>query len=268
MRILRDVSALRSRGRSRLAAAVLCCSGVLAASAPVLADELSGMAKRLSELRGEVETLSDQLSAQKNDMQEQLRSYARQKSELELEIQREETRTQKLRQAVAHKRSETEAQQDQNEAVAPAFTKHLEAVRSYVRGSLPFRTKERLAELDKLEEQVKGGLLAPGRALNRLWGFVEDEMRMTRESGLFSQPVLVHGKEQLAEVARIGMVAMYYKTSDDEFGSTERKNGQWTFRSITDEAGRKEVRTLFETFKKQIRVGYFELPNALSPSAQ
>lgn len=251
----------RPRSAGRLVA--LAAGVALCAATPALADELGTMAKRLSELRGQVESMSDDLSARKNDLQEQLRSFARQKSELELEIQREETRVSKLRQAMAEKRAEVDALKSENQALAPAFEKHVATVRGYIERSLPFRTKDRLAELDKLSEQVKSGLLTPPRALNRLWGLIEDELRMTRESGLFTQPVQVDGREQLADVARLGMVMLYYRTPDEKYGHTVQENGAWSFRPIEDEAGRKQVRALFDTFKKQIRVGYFELPSAL-----
>jgi hypothetical protein len=227
------------------------------------ADEVSNLATRLAELRSEVESLSDQLAAHKNDQQEQVRSFGRQKSELELEIQREHTRVEKLRQAISQKRTATNQQKAENQSLGPAFEKQLASVRGYVQGTLPFRIKERLSELDKIEEQFKSGLLPPQRALNRLWGFVEDELRMTRESGLFSQPVEVAGKEQLADVIRVGMVTMYYRTPEGDVGHSVNGGDAWTFQPIQDEAGQKQVRELFETFKKQIRVGYFELPNAL-----
>jgi hypothetical protein len=252
---------LASRAAQAAAVVVL----VAGSSFPVLADEIGTMAKRLAELRGEVETLSDQLSARKSDLQEQLRSYSRQKSELELEIQREDTRVQKMQQAIAAKRAEAEAQRAAGEKVGPAFERHVVSVREYVQGTLPFRTKERLAELDKIEEQFKSGLLPPQRALNRLWSFVEDEMRMTRESGLFSQPVIVEGKEQLADIVRVGMIMMYYRTPDGQYGHAIKEGSGWSYKTIESDDGKKQVQNLFETFKKQIRVGYFTLPNALPP---
>jgi hypothetical protein len=248
--------------------AALAATLAITSAAPALADELGTMAERLSALRAEVESISDQLSAHKNDVQEQIRSYARLRSELELEVQREQTRAQKLRQAMAQKQAESEALSNADKSAGPSFEQNLNVVRRYVAQSLPFRQKERLAELDKIEEQHKSGLLAPQRALNRLWSFVEDELRMTRESGLFSQPVVVEGKEQLAEVIRIGMVALYYRTPDGSFGSSVKQGDAWAFRSIDDQEDQKRVRTLFETFKKQIRVGYFNLPNALPTATQ
>jgi len=258
----RDVL-VRTGKRWAALATPLSLAAALTVSPLAHAEEIAGLAKRLSDLRGEVETLSDQLSSRKNDVQEQLRSFARQKSELELEIQREETRTQKLRQAVEQKREENETLQSANQSLAPAFEKQVSLVRGYVSESLPFRQKERLAEIEKIEEQFKSGLLPAQRALNRLWSFVEDELRMTRENGLFSQPVLVDGREQLADVVRIGMVALYFRTPADDFGTSVFENGEWSFRTVADEEQKKSIRKLFETFKKQIRVGYFELPNAL-----
>lgn len=256
----------RSQTRGAMAAASFAVLAAFQHPSPAGAEEITGLAKRLADLRGEVESQSDELSTRKSELHEELRSFARQKSELELEIQREETRVQKLRQAVAQKRAETAAQKSGNQSLAPIFDKHIAETRGYVQNSLPFRRKERLAELAKLDEQFKSGLLAPQRALNRLWSFVEDELRMTRESGLFAQPVVVDGKEQLADVVRVGMVMMYFRTPQEEYGATQHVDGQWSFRSIDDRDEQKRVRTLFDTFKKQIRVGYFELPNALPQS--
>ncbi len=256
-----SVNRARIARRALLAAASIAVTGALCSSA--LAEELDNLAKRLATLRGDVEALSDELAARKDDLQEQVRSFGRQKSELDLQIQREDARVQKLRQAVAQQKAQAEAEQAAQQDVGPAFERHLQKVRRYVEDSLPFRMKERLAELDKIEHQYKQGLLAPQRALNRLWGFVEDELRMTRESGLYAHPVTIEGEEQLAEVIRVGMVTLYYKTADGQLGNIVEKNGVYAYEPIVDDDARKQVRDLFATFKKQIRVGYFTLPNAL-----
>src|SRR5690606_26715334 len=100
---------------------------------------------------------------------------------------------------------------------------------AYVKSSLPFRRAERLSELNKLDEQYRAGLLSPPRALSRLWGFIEDEFRITRENGLFQQTVTVNGEEHLAEVVRLGMVMLFYKTNDGQVGKAVAQNGTWTF---------------------------------------
>lgn len=237
-------------------------------SAPVLADDVSQLAARLSALRGEVEQLAQELNNKSLDQKNQLQSLARQRADLELEVKREETRVQKLSSSIAKQRAEIQAEKAKGDRLVPLFESELADVKAYVTASMPFRQQERLSALEKIDEQYKAGLLTPARALQRLWSFVEDEFRMTRESGLFKQTVRVDGQEVLAEVIRVGMVMLFYRTDDDQVGKLARKDGGWEFESIIDPERQRQVLDLFGSFKKQIRVGYFELPNALLEAPQ
>jgi len=217
----------------------------------------------LAQLRGEVEQLAQSLSAKNTETKDALHSLSRQRSDLELELQREETRVQKLSAAVAKHRAEMAAEQAKGERLVPLYNESFAKTKEYIEGSLPFRRSQRLSALNKLDEQYKAGLLSPPRALSRLWSFIEDEFRMTRENGLFQQTVTVNGEERLAEVVRLGMVMLFYKTDDGLVGKAVAQNGAWTFEAIDNPDGQRAVLDLFTSFKKQIRVGYFQLPNAL-----
>lgn len=250
----------------RLGSLALVSAGVLGAAvfaAPVLADDVANLAQRLSNLRGSVEELSGQVAAKTAEQQDVLRSRARQKADVELEIGREELRLKKLRSTVQERRERLTAQAAEAESLKPMFVTEIVKVRDYVARSLPFRREERLSELDKIEEQVRSGILGPERAMGRLWSFMEDEFRLTRESGLYRQSIALPEGEQLADVARIGMVMLYFQTADDIVGHTVQRGGKWSFQPVTDAEEKKQIRSLLEQFKKQIRVGYFELPNAL-----
>ncbi len=233
-------------------------------ASPAVADSIDDFANRLSTLRGEVETLSAELAAITADGRDELRSLARQKADLELELKKEEIRLQKLRAAVGQKRDAILADQNRDKEVGPLFQQQLEQVRRYVAGSLPFRTEQRLAELDKLEEQLRSGLLNAPRALSRLWTFVEDEFRLTRESGLYQQTIKLDGQEHLVDVVRIGSVALFFKTNDGEVGYAVPQGSGYTYQLAGDPQAKKQIVELFESFRKQIRAGYFELPNAFT----
>ena len=247
--------------------AALVAVGVLIVTTHAVAD-VGKLAAQLAELRGEVEELARQLSSKNAEGQEQLRTLSRQRSELQLEQKREETRAQKLSAAIAKRRAEIQEEKAKTDRVVPLYKDALAKVREYVKGTMPFRTKERLIALDKIDEQYKAGLVTAPRALSRLWSFIEDEFRMTRENGLFKQTVLVDGQESLAEVVRVGMVMMFYRTDDDDVGRATFKDGKWTYEAITGPEEQRAVHALFTSFKKQIRVGYFELPNALPPISE
>jgi hypothetical protein len=256
----------RRRLRLLCAATALGGASSLIGLSPALADSVDAFAKRLSTLRGEVESLSSQLSALTTDSRDELRSLARQKADLELELKKEETRVGKLGAAVAQKRRAIEADQGRDAQLEPLFLENLDRVRGYVAASLPFRREERLAELKKLETQLETGLLSPPRALSRLWTFVEDEFRLTRENGLYQQTITVDGQEQLADVVRIGSVMLFFKTRDDEVGHVVTTDGGYEYRLVSEPAAKKQILSLFDSFRKQIRAGYFDLPNAIATS--
>lgn len=232
------------------------------------AQDISELAKELASLRGEVEVLSGELSEGKTELQDQLRTYARQKSELTLELDREQIRLQKLRLAVAQKQKEVEAQNQRFKSLLPIFQETASALRGYIENSLPFRQEERLAELKKLEDGLEGGLMPPPKALVRLWGMVEDELRMTRESGMYRQTVSLNGDEQLADVVRLGMVMMFFKNAQGEVGHAYRSGESWAYTTFKDTNEIAMVESLFDRFKKQVRVGLFELPNAIVTKEQ
>jgi hypothetical protein len=239
-----------------------------ATAAPALADSVDDFAKRLSSLRGEVESLSAELSSLTADGRDELRSLARQKADLELELKKEEIRVSKLQAAVSQKRAAIADDKGRDAELAPLFERNVKQVRQHVVSSLPFRPEERLKELDKLEEQLRTGLLSPPRALSRLWTFMEDEFRLTRENGLYQQTITVEGQEHLADVIRIGSVALFFKTNDGAVGYATAGASGYQFNVESDPDSKKQILALFESFRKQIRAGYFELPNAISKAKE
>jgi regulator of replication initiation timing len=237
--------------------------GAVTITAPAVGDQIADLAHRLARLRGEVEQLSAELARKDNQLRDHLRSLARQKADLKLELQKEQVRLQKTQLAISQKKKLIATEQAEDEAVKPLYRAAIEDVRGYVAQSLPFRKSERLAELDKIDDQLKTGLLTPPRALSRLWTFIEDEFRLTRESGMYRQPIQLDGAEVLADVVRVGMVMLFFKTNDGVVGYAARAGNGWEYRSITSTEDSRLVNDFFESHKKQIRVGFFELPNAL-----
>lgn len=249
------------------AIAAFCAAAGLVVAAPAVADSVEDFAKRLSSLRSDVESLSAKLSTLSAEQRDELRSLARQKADLELELKKEEMRVAKLQAAVGEKRAAIQADTGRDAQLGPVFERNLQQVKKHVASGLPFRTQERLAELDKLEEQLRAGLLTPPRALSRLWTFVEDEFRLTRENGLYQQTISVDGQEHLADVVRIGSVALFFKTNDGTVGHALPSSGGYQYQAVSDADAKKQILNLFDSFRKQIRAGYFELPNAFTVGA-
>ena len=247
-----------------LAGLVMVVTSVDAQQSPVTpqGDDLDALAEELVRLRGEVESLNSELNRLQEQHRSEMNSLAAQKGDLQATRRRESLRIEKLEEDLARNRERAEQAGVTGEALVPVATDAIATLREHINASLPFKRKERLDALAEIEGQLESGSLAPPRAVNRLWGFYEDELRLTRENGLYSQVIPLEGERILADVAKLGTVTMYFRTRDGEFGQVARGGEDWNFVLLETSADRKRVETLFDSLRKQIRTGYFTLPNA------
>ena len=259
----------RTQGRLRkIAVGFVVVSGLVlvAGTAAAASGQFEKLAKRLAELRSEVDSLTSKVETKKNRLKSRLRSIQRQRSDLELQIEKENMRVKRLRKSIADRKEKLQKHQTNAKELKPAVAEAIAEVRTGVETGPPFKRSERSKELDKLDSQMNEGLLSPQKVTSRLWQFVEDELRLSRENGLYSQVIEVEGNEVLADVARIGMVALYFKTDDGRVGVARRSEngeGAWSWQVLSGEKQKRRIEKLFESFKKNIRVGYFVMPNGL-----
>jgi len=236
----------------------------LVPSAQVIAgdSDLEALAEELVRIRGEVESLNAELNRRQDQHRNEMSSLAAQQGELEATVRREQLRIDQLEADLARNRERAEQAGIAGESLLPVAEQAIASLREHIERALPFKPQERLAALDDIATRLETGALAPPRAINRLWGFYEDELRLTRENGLYSQVISLGGEQMLADVARLGTIAMYFKTRDGHYGQAERDGDAWRFARLDDRASIQRINRLFESLKKQIRTGYFELPNA------
>jgi len=226
-------------------------------------ENVDTLAARLAEMRAEVETLSTRVEEVKQTQRADSRSLATQKADLQFQVQREEGRMVQLR-AQAEKQRERVANASKgSEELLPALQTSTELVRARIKAGLPFKTSERLGELDAIEQKLKEGVLTPQRATVQLWALVEDELRLGRENGIYRQVIELQGEDVLVDVARLGMVAMYFRADDGRVGWAERKADQWVWVKEESATSKRQIELLFDAMSKQIRTGYFELPGPM-----
>lgn len=243
--------------RSRLLVILL---GVLSTGA-LAAEVIDSRAAELAGLRREVETLSSDLGFRKEDLRGRLKAVEAQKVEIEVQIRREELRLAQVEGEAAARRAELAESVTRGGTLAPALVVSIARIRGTVEAGLPFHVTERLAELDTMREQLESGVVTPESAASRLWAFTEDELRLVRENGLDRQVVTLDGEELLADVARLGMVALYFRTDGGVVGTAVHADAGWAWKALTSRDEQKAVGTLFEKLKHGVRSGAFTLPN-------
>jgi hypothetical protein len=218
------------------------------------------LAKRLSALRTDIEELSETLDLEREELRGELRALELRKTELEARIRQEEARVEELERAVERQREVLAADEVADEALTPVLLEALDTLEAAIGGGLPYRLDERRAELVQLRKQVEDRTLDPRRGLSRVWQFVEDELRLTRENTVDRQELTLPDGRRLVQVARLGMVGMFWRSDDGQYGMAVREDAGWGWQTLTDEVAIEQVDGLFEALRKQIRVGWHELP--------
>lgn len=242
------------RPRIAVALALLLASSAVAG--------ISDRARRLAELRAEVEQLAETADLEKETLRADLRSLERETAELEAKVRQAQARLNETERQLQRRREAVSAGPLAHEALDPVLLSALDALEDAVRGSLPYRSGDRLQAIADLRDQVQGGEVDPRRAAGRVWTLVEDEQRLARENALDRQVIPIDGEELLVDVGRIGMVALYWRAPDGRAGQALPRGGDWQWTAF-EEADAAQVLELFDALEKQVRVGDFELPGLL-----
>jgi len=235
--------------------------GQLAAVPASAQDALDSLADELVRLRGEVESLNTELNDAQQQHRAEMNSLAAQKGDLEATLRREELRVRQLEQDLADNRERALEAGVAGEALLPVVFDVVDALAAQIEQRFPFKREERLNALAEIRSQAESGALDAPRAINRLWRFYEDELRLTRDNGLYSQVIPLGGQRVLSDIAKVGAVALYFQTRDGRLGYAARNGDQWRYVEAESSTEREMISDLFDSLKKQIRTGYFELPN-------
>ena len=224
-------------------------------------DDLDALAEELVQLRGQVESLNTELNRMQEQHRSEMNSLAAQKGDLEATRRREELRIRQLEQDLEDNRERARQAGVAGEALTPVAGEVIDEMAAHIEGGFPFKRDDRRQALEEISNQLESGALEPPRVINRLWRLYEDELRLTRDNGLYSQVIPLDGDRVLADIAKIGAVAMYFQTRDGRSGYVTGGEGNWAFTLAESGEARNRIEALFDSLRKQIRTGYFVLPN-------
>ena len=250
----------------RLSKQIMALSGslLLMAAMPVVASSIENLAKSLAKIRGEVETLQSQLDIEKEKHSSKMAALNSQLADLSVEERRQKLSIEKLQHSI-EKSSVTAKQAEQSgEHLKPVLLKALAEYKQHIQSGFPFKVDDRVKVISDLQNNLMHQQIDPSKATNQTWSLIEDEIRLSKENEIYQQTIPLNGEKVLVDIAKLGTVFMFFQTKDNQSGMARRSDsGGWVFETVSDSADRERIRTLFDSLKKQIRQGYFELPNPL-----
>lgn len=233
-------------------------------STTVVTANSDNMAESLMKLRSQVERLDSSITDEKDAYRASMKSLLRQKDDLESVIAREELKIKQIEQELAKVKKEITEGSKNSKGLKPLLQDALTTLQNNIKNSIPFKTQERLEDIAQIKNQIQNDLVSPQKGLALTWNAYSDAIRMTKENGLFKQTINLDGEDRLAQVARIGTMMMYFKTPDNRVGFVSKESTGWIYKESISQNDKDQILYLFDSFKKQIRSGYFTLPNAIA----
>ena len=177
--------------------------------------------RAVAKLRVEVETLAAEVEAERRHTLEEERRFGQEVQELQLAIEREQASIRSLETAREATEARIRAAAKNGRSVGQgALLSAIQGLEDLVRSGLPFRTTQRLRALADLRRGLERETLATDRAATRMWRFVQEELRLAETSGLGRRAIHLDDETIMAEVARMGMVALLFRLPDGRTGYT------------------------------------------------
>ncbi|WP_457747210.1 DUF3450 family protein [Sulfurimonas sp.] len=221
------------------------------------------LAKSIINLRGDVENLYSQVKENKQKYHAQMKSLSMQSIDLQAQINRKQTSLKLANNELKKIKQKIQETSNGNKEIKPLVLKSLKLLEVTIQEGIPFMVQERINSLHKIKSDLNAGLITNEKALALTWASYDDAIRTTKEIGLFKQQIEFKGQKVLARIAKLGSVALFFSTPKDEVGYVIKKDTGYEYKHITDPKDIEKIVALFDALQKQIRTGFFELPNAL-----
>jgi len=214
-------------------------------------------------LRGDVERLYTDIKENKERYRTEMKSLSMQVTDSEAQINRENTSLKLAQSELQKVTTQIQETSSGNAEIKPLVLSAIDLLETSIKEGIPFMVEARVSDLHKIKSDLEEGLITNEKALSLVWVSYDDTLRLTKEIGLFKQQVDFKGKKVLAQIAKLGSVAMFFSTPSNEVGFVAKKDGVYEYKHITNPEDVKKIVALFDALQKQIRTGFFELPNAL-----
>ena len=241
---------------------------LLISSLSLASTSSDNLAESLMELRAEVESLDSQIQDMKDEHKSSMKSLVMQKNDLESTIARENLKIKQLNVELAKTQKLIKDLTKNSKGLKPVVLKALAELEKSIKRGIPFKVEDRIADLNNIKRQLNENLLTPQKALSLAWNSYADTIRMSKENGLFKQTIKLDGKDILVQIARVGSLAIFFRTPNDRVGYVSKDVNGWFYKEELNKEKKEMVLNLFDAYKKQIRSGYFELPNAMIRSVK
>ena len=138
------------------------------------------MAESLMKIRADVEQLDASIADERDTFKASMTSLLRQKNDLESVISREDLKIKQIERELDKVRKEIAEAGKNTEGLKPLLLTAIALIQENIKASLPFKTQDRLADIEKIKSQRENDLVSPQKALALTWNAYSDAIRMSK----------------------------------------------------------------------------------------
>lgn len=215
------------------------------------------LSDKIIQLRNEVSELSDDFRTEKELLKSKIQTLALEKMDLDSKLRRQEISLQATQKKLTQAKSLKDIKYPEFDQIISTF---LDFETQRLTKTLPYKLEERLDYIQKIKTDFLEDKSPSDKILQNLWSHIEDEIQLAKDISLDKDVLTIDGQPTLVEIAKVGMLMLFYKTADGQYGYLDYKTGPWKPVLISDSGQSILIESFFESLKKQIRTGYFEFP--------
>ncbi|MEA1893159.1 MAG: DUF3450 family protein [Campylobacterota bacterium] len=232
-------------------------------SSSLIAGNNEKLVNSIIELRGDVENIYTDIKENKQRYNSEMKSLSMQITDSEAQINRKTTSIKLAKNELSNIKIKIKETSSGNSEIKPLVMNALDLLEKSINEGIPFMVNKRVADIQKIKSDLQDNLITNEKALSLAWASYDDTIRVTKEIGIFKQKIDLKGKKVLVKIAKLGSIAMFFSTPSNEVGFVVKDMNDYKYKQITNPDDVKKIVALFDALQKQIRTGYFELPNAL-----
>jgi hypothetical protein len=223
------------------------------------ADGATELSQQLIPLRSQMEKEAQNLESFQQSLDQQIQALQGQVLELNQNLSREKLKSKVLAEKTKRLMSFTNQGPTGTLEDQKFVSQWIEDLKVWVDGSLPFQKQQRLSKLEELSSRFKKKEpLEP--LVWDLWSFTSLELKNTKGFSNEVAQINLDGKLVTAEIAKLGMVHLYFKTTDQKMGYALKSKQGWTFQTAHSESELNAIDHIMKASRAKSFKNVYELP--------
>jgi hypothetical protein len=225
----------------------------------IFADVATDLSQQLIPLRSHMEKQAQELESTQQAFDQQIQALQAQVLELNQNLSREKLKSKVLVEKTKRLTSFTNLGPAGSSEDQKFVSLWMDELKNWVEQSLPFQKQQRLAKLEELQSRFKKKEpLEP--LVWDLWTFTSQELKNTKGFSNEVTEINLDGNSVPAEVAKLGMVHMYFKTTDQRSGYSIKTKQGWTFQTAQTDSEKKAIDHILSASRAKTFKNVYELP--------